>query len=302
MLVVRKNRDSRFREVNHQRDPEGMSREPSAEKKRALRLTDNPKSKTSKLLDFDSANPLLYKDQSISIDGKSSFSTQNLYVYHGLTCKKPAIVSKKTDLKYKVKLLPRRQRTRTDPLDDEVYVGFHRRMTKEEKSMTGSDRTRMLLEIENLKEQLRLIQQHDWVRHLPRIVMIQDRKDSDEMARKRKLMVQELRRLLGKFADWDERNARLLRDAKNFERGTNGNVRSNGLHASDDEYEDFSDDSDDADENILAASLEKLREKRELNRRTRGGHSVRIFLRNGYDILQVGDHVPRIVESNMYIN
>lgn len=279
-----------------------MSQPPSAQKKRALRLADNAKTKSSKLLDFDSTNPLLYKDQAIALDRISAPTSENLYQYYGLACQKPAIVAKETDVKYNEKLLPRRQRTQLDPLDDELYHGFHWRMTKEEKSMTGSDRTRMMLEIENLKEQLSLLQQHDWARHLPRIVLVHDRKDGDEMSRKRSLMVQELRRLLQKFANWEERNARLLRDAKRSESHSNGGSVSNGFHSSEDEEDELSDDSDDSDENILVGSLEDLREKRQLQRAARNGPAVRILLRNGYDILQVSDKSPQIVESNMYIN
>lgn len=279
-----------------------MSRPPSAEKKRALRLADNSKTKSSKLLDFDVANPLLYKDHNIRIDRISPLITDNLYHYYGAACKKPAIAAKETDLKYKEKLLPRRQRTRADPLDDELYYGFHRRMTKEEKSMTGSDRTRMMLEIESLKEQLSLLLQHDWARHLPRIVFVQDRKDVDEMTRKRSLMEHELRRLLGKFANWEARNARLLRDAKRFEQHANGGPVSNGFHSSDDNDDDSSDESDETEESILAESLENLKVKRQLEREAKNGLAVRIWLRNGYDILQVCDQSPRIVESNMYIN
>lgn len=276
-----------------------MSPSSSSEKKRTLRLADPARAKSAKLFNFDSVNTLLYLDQPIQVDHSTTQTTDSLYRHYGSTCQLPKLAGKNTDLQFKATLLPRRQRIRTDPLDDAIYENFHRRMTKEEKSMAGVDRTRMTFEIENLRDQLSLLLQHDWVRQLPRITMINDRKNPEEMARKRSITRQEIQRLLNKYSNWEQRDARLQRARKRFEE------RSNGVSASrtsqNDESDESSDESDDNDDETVLSSLAKLKEERQRKRMLRDGLAIRIMLRNGYDILQPPEHSPRIVESDMYI-
>lgn len=275
---------------------------PPKHKKRALRLADSPKLKNLKLFNFALVNQLLYLDKPIPVH-LTSLGSSHLYQYYKQACKLPEISPKETDLRYQPLLLPRRQRTRADPLPDDWYSVFHRRMAKEEKSMAESDRTRVMMEIENLKDQLRLLLQNDWARQLPRITFVEDKKDMDEMTRKRKLTQTEIRRMLSKYVNWEERNKKLLREFKRFE---DQSPAENGLRRSyrdvdlDDESEN-SDDSDDSDEKVLV-NLQDLKRQREAARMWKVGSSTRILLRNGYDILLQPDQIPRIVESGMYIS
>lgn len=281
-----------------------MSGRKPGEKKRALRLADPLRAKSSKLFNFGSVNPLLYLDTAIDIDVVSPATSAHHYHYYGQACQLPHIAAKETDLKHKELLLPRKQRTRADPLADAVYSGFHKRMTKEERSMVESDRSRVMKEIENLRDQLRLLLQNDWVRQLPRITLVEDRKDMVEMARKRTLTQMEIRKLLNKYSDWEDRNLRLFREAKKFEASANGVVEATWRLGEDSDLSDDtdSDDSDDSDETILTLSLQAIKEERERKRIDRNGPSLRILLHNGYDILLQPDQSPRVVESGMYIS
>lgn len=156
--------------------------------------------------------------------------------------------------------------------------------------MAGVDRTRMILEIDTLREQLLLLLQHDWDRQLPRITMVLDRKDADEMARKRLLTINEIQRLLAKHANWERRNNKLYRDTRRFR----GEFRRDRNETSDSDSE-----SDTSDSEAVMTNLAALREERIQKRLKKNTGVIRIVLRNGYDIVVRPEHSPQVVESSV---
>lgn len=255
--------------------------------KRKLRLGRLARNKPE-VFNFDSANPLLYKEQPIiSVSESSNFSP---YVYFGETCQSPSIKPIRKDIKYKATILPRRQRTRQDPLTDEVYHSFHKKMKREEITMSLLDKKRMLLEVQNLEGHLRPLSLTEWMRQLPKITHIVDRSDPSEMARKRDLTKMEIGKLLKKHTEWKELTDQLLKKIARFE--------SNRFRKRDPaEDSELESDGDDDDENIVLGLLEKLQAARAERRLERQGLPTRIILRNGFDLVFGPCKFPTIERS-----
>lgn len=274
---------------------------PKAEqKKRQLRLGKEV-SVHSKLFNFESVNPLLYQDRPIQLQLSLDTATSDgkphdlkKYSYFGQASRIPKLASREIDLNFSETLLPRRQRLKLDPLSDEYYVGFHRRMKREEKSMSVADRNKMVLEIENLKAQLLLLRQHDWAKHLPRITVVNDTRDMREIERKRQLTDQEILRLLAKYEDWVRRDTKLQSDIRKFEKNMHNNstrplkstrrYRANTNDDGDDDN-DSSDSNEDSDESILTNNLAATKAKRQARRIKKYGPTIRLILGNGYEIV-----------------
>lgn len=249
-----------------------------AKKKRNLRLGDDKKAKASRLFNFSSVNEYLFQNKSFRIDRKAGPSASRLYEYY---CDElPTDLHKETALKKEDILLPRRSRNCRDPLDDELYHGFHRKMKQGEKSMSVADKSRMLFEVDNLRSQMELLKQHDWVKHLPRITAIEDKTDMEELSFKRKLTIIEITKLLEKYVRWEARNEALQMDMKLFENSAECN-----------------DDDSDCSENIVIQPLTQLQEQRVKKRLHKDGSSVRIQLHNGYDIVYGPYQHPKVVLS-----
>lgn len=288
--------------------------------KRRLRLGRDGKGQ-SRLFNFESVNSLLYQDREIGICSSlesDDFKTKNFkrYAFYGQMAELPKLKNKETDLKYNESLPPRRQRLKMDPLPDQHFETFHRRMKREEKNMTGADRSKMMSEIETLKSQLRLLRQHDWMKHLPRITLVKDPKDRSELQRKRELTEKECLRLLNKYYSWEKRNENLENDIRLF----NKNMHSDNAHSSklargrkdrhndddnnddddNDEEEDL-DDLDDDDEDIFLSDLAALKAKRQERRIEKYGPSIRIVLGNGYDLVGGPFQYPRIEKASTFM-
>lgn len=278
------------------------------QKKRQLRLR-NEGSTQSKLFNFESVNSLLYQDSPIQLRLSSDTSNSNgkttdlqKYTYFGLVSKAPKLTAIDSDLKFNDSLLPRRQRLRLDPLSDKHYLAFHRRMKRDEKSMVVADRNKMVLEIENLKIQLQLLRQHDWMKHLPRITVVKDTRDMEELQRKRQLTEQEILRLLTKYDDWDRRDTKLQSDIREFEKhmhynntrrmGSVNRRRTNDNNNDGDDNDDNGDgdnatssSNEDSDESILTTNLAATKAKRQARRHKKYGPKIRLVLGNGYEIV-----------------
>lgn len=250
--------------------------------KRRLRLQERSKA-ASKLFDFDSANPLLFKNRPIHIDNSSSRQHRQPFEYYGLMSRLPErlATSKSTKVTRKETEYPRRRHLKTDPLSDDVYLPFHRKMKRDEKFMTGSDRNRIANEVDNFRLQLMLLQQNNWARHLPKITYINDKSDMAELLWKRQATVAELQRLVLKYENWCTRNELRLADVKDFESRKSPNA------ADSDPVEE-----DDSSDVILGDT--HLREEREAERIARYGPPGRLKLRNGYDLVFGPFQYPRI--------
>ncbi|PVH18998.1 hypothetical protein CXQ85_001292 [Candidozyma haemuli] len=238
------------------------------EEKEKRRLRSQERSKAaSKLFDFDSANALLYKDEAIRIDRSGRSEGRQPFTYYGEMSRLPErqATSKSTKVSKKEVVLPRRQRTKEDPLGDEVYEAFHRKMKRDEKSMTGSDKNRIANEIDNFRMQLMLLQQNNWARHLPKMTYINDKSDLEELSWKRQATFKELQRLVQKYENWETRNEQRLAEIKEFESRRDPD-------APDSEPVD----EDDADDAILAQP--SVQEEREQERLEELGPSSRLIL------------------------
>lgn len=246
------------------------------QKRRRLRLSDTDATKnTAFLYNFDNGNLLLHENGRIRIDDKSPASSENLYVYFGdASVAPPPVIGRNNEIRYEPAELPRRRRRNLeDPLNDHVYETFHRRMKKDERSRTLTDRARMYFEMDNLKTQLELLEQHDWNKHLPQITILKDRSDVDELLAKRLATMREIKKTLAKFASWEARCNAHAREVKEFD------ARRRTVLALEND-----DDADDADESILDVPLEELAKKRRIRRLEKHGRPIRILLGNGCSI------------------
>lgn len=231
---------------------------------------------TQVVFNFDKINTLITHNRPIAIDNDSC--TENLYRWYEDDAQMPAAATtaKTVNLKVLDQLLPRRNKLKLDKLDDKVYETFHKKMKKEEKNMTNSDRLKIMSEVDNLRTQLLLLNQYDWIRHLPKVTHINDIKNYDELVAKRQLTIREITRLLKKYDDWKRRNDRLQQDIKEFEH--------HGIN------------SDDEDESILRVPLDQLQQQRVAARLEKDGPTIVLNLRNGHGILMGPYVVPRVIE------
>lgn len=242
-------------------------------RERRLRSKDETNKPVQQTFNFDNISPLLFRNEEIKVnegnsydDLYSSFEDVNFPASHK--------TSKLINLKVIDRLLPRRNKSKPDPLADSNYEAFHKKMKKEEKNMMNSERLKIMSEVDNLRSQLSLMRQYDWVRHLPKITYIRDIRDYEELLRKRQLTIDEIGRLLKKHDDWRRRQETLLNDIKKYDQGI---------------------DSDDDDESILSIPMSTLQEKREKERVLRNGPIIRLALHNGYEILMSPYAIPKIV-------
>ncbi|OBA21635.1 hypothetical protein METBIDRAFT_41438 [Metschnikowia bicuspidata var. bicuspidata NRRL YB-4993] len=243
------------------------------EKRRKLRLSDEQTKNTALLYNFDNLNRLLYGDGRICIDRDSPATGENQYKYFGeASWAFNKVVMPKLGVRQRQSELPRRRRRNHDPLEDHVYEIFHKRMKKDERSRTLTDRGRMYFEMDNVKSQLELLLQHDWNKHLPQLTVIKDRSDVDELLAKRQATIRELERTLAKFANWESRTASLAAEIKSYE----------GHPAQGKNFQD--DDADDDDESILDKPLEQLAKQRQQSRLAKHGRPFSILLGNGHKI------------------
>lgn len=256
------------------------------QKKRKLRLNDELSSSNSKLFRIDEGNPLLVLHQPLYLDRgsaceKSSIKKQlSIQKNASIDTVEPPLVKRSPVVFKPLELPPRRNRSVQDPLSDELYQTFHRRMRKDERSVALADKSKLYFDIDNLRGQLELLNQHDWVKHLPSMVALNDRNDYEELARKRRLVRNEIEKTLGKFENWELRCSTHASTVKNF---IKGNI---GLG-----------DEDDSDGLILTRSLSSLAKERAALRIALFGLPVRIVLRNGYDLLAMPQGNPRIVPT-----
>lgn len=104
-----------------------------------------------------------------------------------------------------------------DPLPDSLYVPFHSKMKREEKSMAEVDKNKLANEIDNIQQQLQLLHENLWLRNLLKVAYIRDKSDPTELSRKRQLAITELQRVLDKFTDWLRRSLQRLSEIRENE-------------------------------------------------------------------------------------
>lgn len=250
------------------------------EKRRKLRLNHELNSPNSKLLHFEDGNPLLTQHQPILLMRGGKLPPDLIKQCLSSDTSQPQLIKRNPVIFRELDLPSRRHRNTQDPLDDEKYLTFHRKMRKDERSVALTDKSKLQFDIDNLRGQLELLNQHDWVKHLPLMVHLNDRNDYDELTKKRNMAKKEIQKTLEKFQDWEARSASHAATVKNF---LKGNI---GLG-----------DEDDSDGLILTRSLCSLAKERAALRIALHGMPVRIVLRNGYDLLAMPHRKPRIVPT-----
>ncbi|RKP30380.1 hypothetical protein METBISCDRAFT_27458 [Metschnikowia bicuspidata] len=247
------------------------------EKRRRLRLHHDASTQRSALLDFDAGHALLSLNEPLLLDDSPPHAGRTRYT----TCAGNEPVVTRMPPMFRPPESPgRRPRSAPDPLADDVYAVFHKRMKKDERSVALADKSKLYFDIDNVRGQSKLLNQHDWVKHLLSMVVLRDRNDYAELARKRQLVWSDIQRTLGKFADWEARSAAHAATVKNY---LQGNI---GLG-----------DEDDADALILTRPVASLAKERAALRIAQHGTPVRLVLRNGYDLLAMPHRKPRIVPT-----
>lgn len=235
-------------------------------KRRKLRLSDGPTA-SSLQFNFENINKLLFLHEPLQVKAVPE-DWGKPYRYFHSAIEIPPVTKKQVTITSHDTILPRRNRVRSDPLPDELYLPFHRRMKKDEKSVTTSERDRIYFEMDNLRAQLQHLKGNEWQRYLPVTTVITNKVDQEELHRKRELTILELERILARLAGWEGRCNKLASDLKRFEK----------------KQGQFLDSDCSDDESILSESFLKIRAAKSRKRLYEYGAPCRILLRNGYSI------------------
>lgn len=168
----------------------------------------------------------------------------------------------------------RKLRWRADPLDDELYGAYHRRMEKEEKKMLNRDREAFCTEADTLRSQLSQLNQSDWAKSLSMITYIRDTRDMNELHEKRQWTIASLEAMLAKFDEWKRREDHFL-----------GRVRSHSLTPPTEGVDfrfytnlnkfDYIGDSD-TDEEEEQLTVQQIRQRRKCHGTSKFGPVIRI--------------------------
>lgn len=157
--------------------------------------------------------------------------------------------------------------THQDPLSDDLYSIYHRRMEKEEKKMMNRDREKVYTEADKMKSQLEALQQPHWARVLPAITYVRDPRDRNEMEEKREWTINSLNLLLAKFETWRKQEEKLLgKRSRNPSVSVGHELNDLRLYTKMDRYEFIGDSDTDEEENGLSVTEIK---RRRLKRRAK---------------------------------
>lgn len=241
---------------------------------RKLRSKDELKKTTDKaLFNFENINKLIHRDQPIKIISKTS--NNNLYRYYGENeTAIPSTINKNRVIEKGNNIAHRKSKQKVDILEDSIYEIFHKKMKKEERTMVNIDRSRIFSEVDNLYLLLQLLNQYDWIRHLPNITHINDIRDYDELETKRQLTIKEIQRIINKFENWKRRQDKLINDIKKYD----------AIHDDSNHEQDFH------------LPIEYLKQERLKERRIQVGPIIKLNLRNGYALVIEPFANPRIVK------
>ncbi|CAN3361538.1 hypothetical protein DICA3_D19812 [Diutina catenulata] len=179
-------------------------------------MTDKPERKlrghtkprrTERMFSFESINPYIYRNKAIAVrDGNAPPSA----VAQQPAPVAPPLARPTTVKKYALPCA----KYGYDPLCDESYHGFHRRMATNEKIRRNEDRARMSNECDGVRTQLQLLTQDDWIRHVQDIVVINNFGDYGEVETKRGLAVAECNTLIAKYEHWKRRADHVAHEVK----------------------------------------------------------------------------------------
>lgn len=243
---------------------------PTAQNK-APRASRRRQSAGSTLFNFERVNGLVFRDERITISPSVSADrliTDPVPANVLATFRRPA-----SSVTFRETTRPRRTRHNLpEPLPDSLYLPFHRRLKRDETLMTNADVLRLLLEIDKLRDHLRILHSLEWSRHLPSVTIVNDRTDSAEMDRKRSLTVLEIERLIASYELWCGRQDALRAENRLLD---TQNVASD-------------------DDDVFAISLDQLKKRRH-REKVAALPRVKIDLGNGFCIYSEPAKDPAIV-------
>ena len=207
------------------------------------KLRSSSENKTAKLPDrnlfnFNNINPYIYLDKPIAIrnDEGEERCLPKYHYYSDETVTPPFPLSSSISLtldskpshssslptvqeKRTSRLTPRRAAAKNliaDPLPDSLYTIFHRKMRRDEKQMLNDELLRTLSELDTLQHYKQLLDQYDWIRHLPQITYIDNPKDLQDMEWKKQLTLAEIDRLILRQVEWRKKRDEFVIEVKNY--------------------------------------------------------------------------------------
>lgn len=241
--------------------------------KRVLRKRQSQENDHS-LFSFDHINPYVSGDKPIGICKTNKKLKEYTYSEDSqipVVAKRDAKVEKVADSRLES---PRKSKLRADPLDDKLYLGFHKSMTKREVSMANHDNLKVLSDMEVLTSQKNMLTQYNWTANIAKITSIKNPRDQDELIKKRDLTIAEINKRLVKFQNWKKRQELLKSEVKFHEHSiTKGKV------------------------NEYSLLMEELREKRKKERLDAYGGTLKIILNNGY-YLMIDPVAPPVIKKD----
>lgn len=176
-----------------------MTHDDMSEKKN-LRSSDTAPADTSNLFKFqlpiiipDYSQPLVIKE----VRGDGTSEAAHSKVDENLKAKQSA--------PEKFQYRSRPSGPKTDPLGDEHYVTYHRKMEREEKSVQRLEQERNATEMDRLSTQREQLLSTTWPSALQRITLIDNPRDATELDTKRDLTLREIDLYLNKYKAWKKR-------------------------------------------------------------------------------------------------
>ena len=246
---------------------------------RKLRSKDE-RSKKPNLFNFENTNSILYEGHKLGLSFGSK--ANNYYKYYPDEDKNTCDLRDKhigSEIEFITDSLPRLSK-KNDELHDNVYSLFHRKMMREEKTMSNAEKEKVNSEIDNYSLKLNSLLLDGWTNVLPCITYIEDKNDYPELVTKKKLTIQEISRLIETFENIRKRQESLKAEIKSW-------------------YTETTKGSDDRSE--FDMSIYQLKEKR-LREKLKRGPIIRLRLHNGYEIIIDNNGIPKVRKIDDSLN
>lgn len=175
---------------------------------RRLRSLDGSASqKESVLFSFDLTQETLdYKAECQIITDQSSLQElRDIFQRKNTTAKLPECNMERYDYS-SFSSLPKKQQQ--DPLADEVYIPYHRRMERTEKRVQNVEKEQSALDLDHLSNLVKLLNEDTcWRKHIGKLVLISDKDRDEDLQKKRELALRELQGYFAKYQRWRSKMA-----------------------------------------------------------------------------------------------
>lgn len=95
-----------------------------------------------------------------------------------------------------------------DPLTDEIYIPYHRRMERTEKRVQNVEKDQSALDLDHLSNLVKLLNEETcWRKHIMKLVLISDEDTDEDLQKKRELALGELQGYFAKYHRWKSKMA-----------------------------------------------------------------------------------------------